>query len=93
MRKRFPYIPFALLGLLLIPLAAMQFTKEVNWSATDFLLMGALLFVAGTGIEWVLRWKSSPKRKYLFIAVIIILLLLLWMELAVGIFGTPLAGN
>ena len=31
------------LGLLLIPLIAMQFTKEVNWTFSDFLMMGILL--------------------------------------------------
>ena len=34
-------IPFVILS---IPLVAMQFTKEVNWTLSDFLMMGILLF-------------------------------------------------
>ncbi|MDQ2695792.1 MAG: hypothetical protein M3Z21_10530, partial [Pseudomonadota bacterium] len=32
--------------LLLLPLAAMQFTNEVNWDETDFIVFGAMLAVA-----------------------------------------------
>ena len=33
-------------ALLTIPLFAMQFTNEVNWSIADFLVMGGMLFTA-----------------------------------------------
>jgi predicted Na+-dependent transporter len=32
--------------LLLLPLIAMQFTNEVNWDETDFVVFGAMLFGA-----------------------------------------------
>ena len=35
------------LGLLLIPFVAMQFTNEVAWTASDFLVMGMLLLSVG----------------------------------------------
>jgi len=35
---------------------------------------------------------KKSKRK-LIIAVIILILLLLWVEMAVGIFGSPIAGS
>jgi len=36
--------------------------------------------------------KLNNKRK-LIIAIVILTLLLLWIELAVGIFGSPIAGS
>jgi predicted membrane channel-forming protein YqfA (hemolysin III family) len=41
--------------LLLIPFFAMQFTYEVNWTLSDFLVAGVLLFVTGLLIELVFR--------------------------------------
>ena len=32
--------------ILLLPLVAMQWTKEVNWDLTDFVVFGAMLFAA-----------------------------------------------
>ena len=40
--KRFRTLLFSALSLLLIPLTAMQFTNEVQWSLFDFVIMGAL---------------------------------------------------
>ena len=79
--------------LLLIPLIAMQFSSEVNWSLGDFLVMGMLLLGVGLTFEIVLR--KVPKKSYriALMATIIILFLLIWAELAVGIFGTPFAGS
>lgn len=33
------------------------------------------------------------KRKHVMIAIVIIALILVWMELGVGLFGTPWAGS
>lgn len=71
--------------LLLVPLVAMQFTAEVNWTPVDFLVMGTLLF--GTGSLFVLTARRVPRRYWLPIGLLLGLgFLLLWAELAVGIF-------
>ena len=79
--------------LLLVPLVAMQFTGEVAWTLSDFLIAGALL--AGTGLACVISMrKLSTTRSRLAAGVALALaLLLVWMELAVGVFGTPFAGS
>jgi ABC-type Mn2+/Zn2+ transport system permease subunit len=41
--------------LLLVPLIAMQFTKDVDWKLFDFVIMGTLLFGTGLICEFVLR--------------------------------------
>lgn len=79
--------------LLLVPLIAMQFTAEVKWTLFDFVVAGLLLFSAGLALELVMRKvKKTEYRVGLCIAVLAVLFLV-WAELAVGIFGTPFAGN
>jgi len=79
--------------LLLIPFIAMQFTTEVNWSVLDFVVAGVLLVGTGLGIDFVLRKLKTSKYRVAIIIAIIIAFLLFWAELAVGIFGSPIAGN
>ncbi len=78
--------------LLLIPFIAMQFTTEVNWSLFDFIIMGLLLLGTGFSIEYVLR-KVSKKYQVILVVVVLGVFFLIWIELAVGIFGTPFAGS
>jgi len=79
--------------LLLIPLIAMQLTNEVNWSLFDFMIMGAMLTITGLlGGVIFKRVKNSGYRLILTITIVLILFLL-WAELAVGLFGTPFAGD
>ncbi len=76
-----------------IPLIAMQFSSEVNWNLMDFLVGGLLL--AGTAIMIEIAIQKATEQSYRLAAIASILvgLLLVWVELAVGIFGTPLAGS
>lgn len=79
--------------ILLIPLIAMQFTKYVNWTLTDFAGMGILLLGTGLICEFVLRKVKKFEHQFVFIAAILVVLFLIWAELAVGIFGTVFAGS
>ena len=79
--------------LLLIPLVAMQFTNEVNWTLSDFVVMGALLLGTGLLCELVMRKVNNIKYRVAICGVILAALVLIWIELAVGIFGTPFAGS
>lgn len=91
--KRLLVIFGSIILLLLIPLIAMQFSDEVNWTASDFLIMGGLLLGLGLLIDLILRKvKTKNARIYLVIG-ILVLFLLVWAELAVGIFGTPFSGS
>jgi hypothetical protein len=88
-----PYL-FAGIGLLLlIPLLAMQFTTAVNWSASDFVIMGGLLLATGLLLRVANGLQSSKTFKKVIMATVILLFLLIWGELAVGLFGSPWAGN
>lgn len=83
-------IPFVLLS---IPLIAMQFTKEVNWTLSDFLIMGILLFATVFTIDFVLKKVKTFKSRLILVVGIVALLILVWAEMAVGIFGSPIAGS
>ena len=81
----FIWIALATGAVLLIPLIAMQFTTEVNWDATDFIVMGSLLF--GIASLYVLVARRAPwKHRWLIGAMFITAFLFLWAELAVGVF-------
>ena len=80
-------------GLLFIPLIAMKFSKEVYWGISDFIVMGILLLSTGLLCELVLRKVKTIQYRIIICAVVLFVFLLVWAELAVGIFGTPFAGN
>lgn len=85
---------FTVVGLLLmIPLIAMGFTNEVRWGLFDFIIAGILLSGTALAIEFILRKFKSKTQRVIVCGIVLVLLLLVWAELAVGIFGTPFAGN
>lgn len=91
--KRLTGIVLAVAFILLIPLAAMQFTDEVAWTLSDFVAAGVLLSGTGLLCELVLRQVKKETDRIVMIGVVLAALFLIWAELAVGIFGTPFAGS
>ena len=79
--------------LLIIPLIAMQLTDEVEWSLFDFIIMGTLLLITGLMGEIIFKKVKKYKHRVILYVVVAIIFFLIWAELAVGIFGTPFAGN
>ena len=91
--NRLLIILISISALLLIPLIAMQFSTEVIWSLSDFVIMGALLLSVGLAFEFMLKKVTTNKNRIIIGGFILLLFLLIWIELAVGIFGTPFAGS
>jgi len=79
--------------LLLVPLIAMQFSKDVDWKLFDFVIMGTLLFGTGLICEFVLRKVKKTQYRIAICGAVLVVFLLVWAELAVGIFGTAFAGS
>lgn len=73
--------------LLMIPLVAMQFTNEVNWDLSDFVVMGALLFGVGLAYELVARRSEKTVYRVAFSIGLVTAFLLFWVNGAVGIIG------
>mgnify|MGYP003342593598 CR=1 FL=1 len=81
------------LCLLAIPAIGMLFSDDVSWGPEDFLVAGGLIFGLGVLIAFARQRISKKRRRIVVIAFGILVFLLLWGELAVGIFGSPIAGN
>ena len=74
-------------GILLVPLIGMQLSDEWNWTVSDFLFAGTLIF--GTGLAYALITKRSANVAYrtaigLALATAF---LLVWVNGAVGLIG------
>ncbi len=76
-----------LAALLAVPLVAMQFTTEVQWTLSDFVVMGGMLTMVGTAFEVAVRVARS--HAYVVAAGIAVAnaFLVTWINLAVGIIG------
>ena len=90
--KRLNIIVLTSAIILVIPLIAMQFTDEVNWTLFDF-VAGTLLLSTGLLCELVLRKINKNIFRIIACATLLAGLLIIWAELAVGIFGTPFSGH
>lgn len=73
--------------LLMLPLVAMQFTREVNWTLSDFVVMGFMLGMVCVAFEIAVRVARS--NAYVVAAGIAVAaaFLMTWANLAVGIIG------
>lgn len=73
--------------LLLLPAVAMRFTPEVNWTASDFLLMGALLATICGLYELGTRLSRSTVFRAGVALAAFAAFVQIWIDLAVGIYG------
>lgn len=78
--------------ILSVPFVAMQLTDEVAWTLSDFVVMGGLLF--STGLAYELITRNIDARYRLAVGLVLLaIFLVIWVERAVGVFGTPFAGS
>ena len=91
--KRLATILISALALLLIPLIGMTITHEINWKIFDFIVAGILLGGTGLALEFILRKIKTKRNRLLIISGLFLALILIWTELAVGVFGTVIAGS
>ena len=84
--KRLIIIVITVAFLLLIPFIAMQFTAEVNWTLSDFVIAGVLMLGTGLLCELVMRKINKTSLRTGICVTILVIFLLIWAELAVGIF-------
>lgn len=74
-------------AVLLVPLIAMRFTGEVDWTVSDFVFAAVLIF--GVGVAWELAVRTTPDWAYRAGVGVALAaaFLLIWINAAVGIIG------
>lgn len=91
--RRLVIIGGVTIGFLSVPMIAMQFSDDVNWTVGDFVVAGVLFFGFGLLCELTMRRLGQGNRRILACLTLLVIFLLIWGELAVGIFGSPLGGT
>ena len=88
-------LAFALCVALLLTLVGITdyYSSEVNWSRTDYVIATMFLFAFTSLVIITLKINLSIRYKVGLIALLIILFLTIWIELAVGLFGSPFSGT
>lgn len=74
--------------LLLLPLVAMQFTQEVNWTASDFAVAAALFGGVGLAFELIVRKSDSLAYRCGAALAVVAAFLTIWANGAVGMIGS-----
>lgn len=77
----------SLAALLLLPAIAMQFTDEVDWDETDFIVAGIIFATVGGLVELAVRLSSNWFYRIGAFFGIFAGFLVVWANLAVGMIG------
>lgn len=75
-------------ALLALPWVAMHFTHEVQWTGSDFVVAGVLLFGSCALYDAATRSTRRPAYRVAAALAVLGLLLMTWINLAVGIIGS-----
>jgi len=87
-RNRWRFLGWGIAAtLLLLPLIAMQFTAEVDWTVADFILFGAMLGTAGGVFERAAKMTPSKAYRAATGVALAAAFILVWINGAVGIIG------
>ncbi len=80
-------------ALALLIALALSIAGILLWSPFDFVLAGVLLIGLAITMNLILNYTKKSTMRWLFLIVAILLFILLWMELAVDLFGSSLSGS
>lgn len=80
-------------ALLLVPFIGSQFSQEVQWSGFDYMVAAILLGGTSFVLDFVLAKAKNKQTRWAWGILVLLALVLVWAELAVGVFGSPLAGS
>lgn len=77
-------------AVLMIPFFGMLFGGW-DWGIFDFAVIGTLLISAG--LTYVFAARKLKNHRFILGVIVVLAVLLLWAEMGVGLFGSPIAGN
>jgi NhaP-type Na+/H+ or K+/H+ antiporter len=93
MSKRLTLLLLGSSVILLVPFLGNLFSEEVNWSGFDYLVAAILLGSASFVLDFVLTKAKNKQGRWAWGIVVVLALALVWVEVAVGVFGSPIAGS
>ena len=67
--------------------------NESSWGLFDVIIAGLLLAVLIGALTYASRKMSTKRQKYFAYAAILFVFVFIWAELAVGLVGSPIAGE
>ena len=76
-----------------MPLVAISLNDDINWTALDFAAAWFLLFTTGISYELLRLKVTNSKKRLIFSFILFLVFVLIWLELAVGVVGTPFSGT
>lgn len=74
--------------LLALPFIAMQFTRDVVWTPSDFAVFGVMLLMVGIPLELAVRMTRNWSYRGAALLALVGMFLTIWANLAVGIVGS-----
>ncbi|WP_379965667.1 hypothetical protein [Epilithonimonas sp. UC225_85] len=66
---------------------------EFSWTLSDFIIAGVILFGTAFIINLILDKIKTKEGRIILILMTLAIVSLIWIELAVGIFGSMFAGS
>ena len=78
---------------LLVPLLGMALSDEWDWGPLDFILISVLLAFIGLAYQLIVTGIRNNTWHTAIGIVLAASMILLWIEMAVGLFGSPIAGS
>jgi len=91
--QRSKVIAGVIVAVLMLPVIGMMISENVNWSLADFVIAVILLSIVGLGVDFIYSKLKTRRARMVALMIVFMLFALVWGELAVGLFGTPWAGN
>lgn len=75
-------------SLLTLPFIAMQFTKDITWTLSDFVAFGVMLLMVGVPLELAIRTSKNWSYRGGALLALLGMFFTIWANLAVGIVGS-----
>jgi dipeptide/tripeptide permease len=91
--SRFKKLLISSTVILTIPILGKLYTDDFQWALPDFIIGAMLLYGTSFMIDVILRKVQKKSHRIALSGLILLVLLCIWAELAVGLIGTPFAGN
>ena len=91
--SRFKKLLISSTVILTIPILGKLFTDDFQWALPDFIIGAMLLYETSFMIDVIMRKVQKKSHRLALSGLILLVLLCIWAELAVGLIGTPFAGN